>query len=68
MRVAVHYAVEREEQDKNPFHNVKEDVDNPKEKDVLSHDERTKLINAEPTDHYSRLAAPLDLPLRHEVG
>jgi len=61
MRVAVHYAVEREELDKDPFRNVKEAADSPKEKGVLSFAERTKLINAKPTDPLSRLAVLLGL-------
>jgi integrase len=61
MRVAVHYAVEREELDKDPFRNVKEADDSPKEKDVLYPEERVKLLNAEPTDPLSRLAVLLGL-------
>ncbi|MCL2443881.1 MAG: tyrosine-type recombinase/integrase [Treponema sp.] len=61
MRVAVNYAVEREELDRSPFRNVKEAADNPKEKGVLSYAERAKLINAKSTDPYSRLAILLGL-------
>jgi integrase len=59
--VSVHYAVDREELDRDPFSRVKEAADSPKEKGVLSPDERTKLLNAEPTDPYSRLAVLLGL-------
>ena len=61
MRVAVHYAVDREELDRDPFRNVKEAADNPKEKGVLTFAERTMLINAKPTDPLSRLAVLLGL-------
>jgi integrase len=61
MRVAVHYAVNREELDRDPFRNVKEAADSPKEKGVLSFDERAKLINSEPTAPHSRLAVLLGL-------
>jgi integrase len=61
MWVAVHYAVDREELDRDPFSRVKEAADNPKEKGVLSPDERTTLLNAEPTDPHSRLAVLLGL-------
>ena len=46
MRVAVHYAVDREELDRDPFRNIKEATDIPKEKGVLTFAERTRLINA----------------------
>jgi integrase len=61
MRVAVHYAVDREELDRDPFRTVKEATDIPKEKGVLTFAERTKLINAKPTDQLSRLAVLLGL-------
>ena len=61
MRVAVNYAVEREELDRSPFRNVKEAADSPKEKGVLTYAERAKLINAKPTDPHSRLAVLLGL-------
>jgi integrase len=61
MRVAVHYVVDREELDKDPFRNVKEAADSPKEKGVLSFAERAKLINAKPTDPLSKLAVLLGL-------
>ena len=61
MRKAVNYAVEREELDRGPFRNVKEAVDEPKDKGVLTFAERKKLINAEITDPLSRLAVLLGL-------
>jgi integrase len=61
MRVAVHYVVDREELGRDTFRNVKEAVDNPKEKGVLQPYERAKLINAETTDPHSRLAILLVL-------
>jgi len=53
MRVAVNYAVEREELDRSPFRNIKDVADNPKEKGVLYFVERTMLINSKPTDPLS---------------
>jgi integrase len=61
MRVAINYAVEREELDRSPFRNVKKASDSPKEKGVLTFAERKKLINAKPTDPRSRLAVLLGL-------
>jgi len=61
MRVPVHYAVDREELDRDPFRNIKEATDNPKEKGVLTFAERTMLIRAKPTDPFSRLAVLLGL-------
>ena len=61
MRVAVNYAVEREELDRSPFRNVKEAADNPKEKGVLTFAERAKLIDSKPADPFSRLAVLLGL-------
>ena len=61
MRVAVHYAVDREELDRDPFRNVKEAADSPKEKDILNLDERKMLLNAPSTDPLSRLAVLLGL-------
>ena len=61
MRVAVNYAVEREELDRSPFRNIKDAVDNPRDKGVLTFAEREKLINAKTTDPLSRLAVLLGL-------
>jgi integrase len=61
MRVAIHYAVSREELDHDPFQNIGEAVETPKEKGVLSQDEATRLIHAPITDPRSRLAVLLGL-------
>jgi integrase len=61
MRVAVHYAFDRDELDKDPFRKIKDAADNPKEKGVLSFAERSKLINTETTDPRSQLAVLLGL-------
>ena len=61
MRVAVHYAVECEELDRYPFRNIKEAADSPKEKGILTFDERKKLVDAKATDPHSRLAVLLGL-------
>jgi len=61
MRVAIHYAVDREELNRDPFRNIKPAEDTPKEKGILTFAERTKLINAVPTDPHSRLAVLLGL-------
>jgi len=61
MRVAVHYAVDREELNRDPFRNIKPAEDTPKEKGVLTFAERSKLINAVPTDPHTRLAVLLGL-------
>jgi integrase len=61
MRVAVNYAVEREELDKSPFSKIKPLPENPKEKGVLTFAERAKLLNAASTEPLSRLAVLLGL-------
>jgi integrase len=61
IRVPVHYAVDREELNRNPFRNIKPATDIPKEKDVLSVAERAKLINTLPANPRSRLAVLLGL-------
>jgi integrase len=61
MRVAVHYAVSREELDHDPFQNIGEAADTPKEKGVLSFDEVTRLIHTAMADPRSRLAVLLGL-------
>ena len=45
MRVAVNYAVEREELDRSPFRNVKDMPDSPKEKGILTFDEMRVSVN-----------------------
>ncbi|MDR0323761.1 MAG: tyrosine-type recombinase/integrase [Treponema sp.] len=61
MRVAVHYAHDRDELDKDPFRKIKDAADSPKEKGVLTFAERATLINAKTTDPRSRLAVLLGL-------
>jgi integrase len=61
MRVAVHYAYDREELDKDPFRKIKNAADTPKEKGVLTFNERAKLLNATSSDPRSRLAVLLGL-------
>jgi integrase len=61
MRVAVHYAVSREELDHDPFQNIGEAKETPKEKGVLSFDERSKLIHSPSNDPRSKLAVLLGL-------
>ena len=56
MRVAVRYAVEREELDRDPFRSIKKAAHTPKEKGVITFDERAKLTTAPTTDPLSRLA------------
>ena len=61
MRVAVRYAVDREELNKDPFRKIKSPPDESKEKGVLTPTERKNLINATITDPRSRLAVLLGL-------
>jgi integrase len=61
MRAAVHYAVDREELDRDPFRTVKEAADSPKEKGVLTFDERKRLLHTVSADPRSRLAVLLGL-------
>jgi len=61
MRVAVHYAVDREELNRDPFRNIKEVPDTPKDKGILFPEERVKLIYSKSTDPLSRLAVLLGL-------
>ena len=56
MRVAINYAVEREELNRSPFRNVKEATESRKEKDILNLGELKNLANSKPTDLLSRLA------------
>jgi len=55
MRVAVRYAIEREELDRDPFLKVKPAHDEPKEKGVLTPAEVGKLIAVEVDDPRARL-------------
>ena len=68
MRVAVNYAFDREELDRNPFDKVKPAVETLKEKGVLTFPERAKLLKATPTDPLSRLAVLLGLLCGMRMG
>lgn len=68
MRVAVRYAVSREELDKDPFRNIKAAVETPKEKGVLTFAERAELVKAAPTNPHSRLAVLLGLLCGMRMG
>jgi integrase len=59
MRVAVRYAVTREELDKDPFRNIGDAAETPKEKGILAPEEVTRLIAAPVTDPRHRLAVLL---------
>jgi integrase len=61
IRVAVRYAVNREELDQDPFRNVGEAAETPREKGILSPKEVTALIQAPVTDPRARLAVLLGL-------
>jgi integrase len=59
MRVAVRYAVAREELDRDPFRNIGEAAETPREKGVLTPDEIVRLIAAPISDLRHRLAVLL---------
>jgi integrase len=59
MRVAVRYAVAREELDKDPFRNIGKAAETPKERGILIPDEVTRLIAAPVADPRHRLAVLL---------
>jgi integrase len=61
MRVAVRYAVSREELDRDPFQGIGEAAKISKEKGVLTPEEAGRLISAPATDPRSRLAVLLGL-------
>jgi integrase len=61
MRVAVRYAVAREEIDRDPFKNIGEAKEQPREKGVLTPGEVTALIEAPTEDPRARLAVLLGL-------
>jgi integrase len=61
IRVAVRYAVAREEIDRDPFKNIGEAEEQPKEKGVLTPREVTALIQAPVKDPRSRFAVLLAL-------
>jgi len=56
MRVAVRYAVAREELDRDPFRAIVDAAETPKERGVLTPDEVARLIAAPVTDPRHRLA------------
>ncbi len=59
MSVAVHYAVAREELERDPFKNIREAPETRKEKGILSPAELARLINTPPVDPRGRLAVLL---------
>jgi integrase len=61
MRIAVRHAVSREEIDRDPFKNIGEAEEQPREKGVLTPGEVTTLIQAPIKDPRSRLAVLLGL-------
>jgi integrase len=61
MRIAVRYAVSREELDRDPFKNIGEAEEQPKEKGVLTPGEASFLIQAPTADPRTRLAVLLGL-------
>jgi integrase len=61
MRIAVRYAVSREELDRDPFKNIGEAEEQPKEKGVLAPGEVSLLIQAPMTNPRTRLAVLLGL-------
>jgi len=74
MRVAVNYAYDREELERNPFRKIKQATETPKEKGVLTFAERARLLNSKSTDPqaafcpYSRLAVLLGLLCGMRLG
>jgi hypothetical protein len=61
MRVAVRYMVARDELEKDPFKNIGEATEEPKEKGILTPIEVTRLIHSPIQDARSRLAVLLGL-------
>jgi integrase len=61
MRVAVRYAIEREEMENDPFKKVHEATEQRKKKGILSVTEVKKLLSTPTQDLYSRLAIMLGL-------
>jgi integrase len=68
MRVAVRYAVAREELEKDPFRNIGEAAEISKEKGVLTPDEAARLITAPITDPRHRLAVLLGVLCGMRIG
>jgi integrase len=61
MRIAVRYAVAREELPKDPFRNIKNVTENSREKGILSPSEVSRLIQSPAHDPYNRLAVLLGI-------
>jgi integrase len=61
MRIAVRYAVSREELDRDPFKNIGEAEEQPKEKGILTPGEVSSLVQVPMTDPRTRLAVLLGL-------
>lgn len=61
MRVAVRYAIDREDLNKDPFRNIKPAADFPKDRGVLTPAERMKILNTAAADPRSKLAVLLGL-------
>jgi len=59
IRVAIRYAVAREELDRDPFRNIGKAAESPRERGVLTPDEVARLIAAPVTDSRHRLAVLL---------
>jgi integrase len=61
MRIAVRYAVSREDLDRDPFKNIKEAPEDRREKGILTPGEVSKLVTAPVEDPRTRLAVLLGL-------
>jgi integrase len=59
MRIAVKYAVQREELEKDPFRNIGKALESRREKGVLTPAEVSRLIRTPATDPWGRLAVLL---------
>jgi integrase len=68
MRIAVKYAVQREELDKDPFKNIEKAQESRREKGILTPAEVSRLIQAPATDPRGRLAILLGLLCGMRLG
>jgi integrase len=68
IRVAVRYAVTREELDRDPFRNVGEAAETPKERGILTPAEAARLIRSPVSDPRHRLAVLLGLLCGMRMG
>ena len=68
MWIAVKYAVQREELDKDPFRNIKKVLESRREKGVLTPGEVSRLVHAPITDPRGRLAVLLGLLCGMRLG